>query len=168
MIKFSTRVLKFAEQGEKTGWSYIQITKSQANSLISGQKRSFRVKGFIDSHPIKKTALLPMGDGHFILPFNAVIRKATGKNVGDTVTVKLEVDETPLKISADLLKCLKDDPKANAFFKSLPKSHQHYFSKWIEGAKTAHTKTKRITMALMAFESGQGFSEMMKANKKYL
>jgi uncharacterized protein YdeI (YjbR/CyaY-like superfamily) len=106
-----------------------------------------------------------MGEGNFILPFNASIRKATGKKAGDVVTVKVEVDESQLKISADLIRCLKDDPKAYAFFKKLPPSHQHYFSKWIEGAKTPATKTKRITMTLIAFESGQGYSEMMRANK---
>lgn len=165
MIKFTTKILKFAEQGEKTGWSYIQFTKAQAEKLKPGFKKSFRIKGHIDHHPIQKTALLPMGEGHFILPFNAVLRKATGKDAGDTVTVSVEADDSSLKLSADLLRCLKDDPKAHAFFKTLPKGHQQYFSKWIESAKTAHTKTKRITMSLIAFESGQGYSEMMKANK---
>jgi len=106
-----------------------------------------------------------MGEGNFILPFNASIRKATGKKAGDIVRIKFEVDESQLKISADLLRCLKDDPKAYAFFRKLPPSHQRYFSRWIEDAKTPATKTKRITMALIAFESGQGYSEMMRANK---
>lgn len=165
MIKFSTKVLKFAEQGEKTGWMYIEISKAKANKLKPDNRKSFRVKGYIDEYAIQKTALLPMGEGNFILPFNASIRKATGKKAGDTVTIRFEVDERQLKISADLLRCLKDDPKAFAFFKKLPPSHQQYFSKWIEGAKTTATKTKRITMALIAFESGQGYSEMMRANK---
>ena len=165
MIEFSTKVLKFAEQGEKTGWMYIEIPKAKASKLKADNRKSFRIKGHIDGHAIQKTALLPMGEGNFILPFNASIRKATGKKAGDVVTVKVEVDESQLKISADLIRCLKDDPKAYAFFKKLPPSHQHYFSKWIEGAKTPATKTKRITMTLIAFESGQGYSEMMRANK---
>lgn len=164
MIAFSTKVLKFGDQGEKT-LMYIEIPKATANKLKPGNKKSFRVKGSIDGHAIQKTALLPMGEGNFILPFNASIRKATGKKVGDTVSVKFEVDESQLKLSADLLRCLKDDPKAYAFFKKLPPSHQHYFSRWIEDAKTSATKTKRITMALIAFESGQGYGEMMRSNK---
>jgi len=165
MIEFSTRVLRFNEHGEKTGWMYLEIPKAKANKLKPDNRKSFRVKGYIDRHAIHKTALLPMGEGDFILPFNASLRRATGKKTGDTVTLKIEVDESRLAISADLLRCLKDDPKAFAFFKKLPPSHQHYFSKWIESAKTPATKTKRITMALIAFESGQGYSEMMRANK---
>lgn len=165
MVEFSAKILKFAEQGEKTGWMYIEIPKAKANKLKADNRKSFRVKGHIDGHRIQKTALLPMGEGNFILPFNASLRKATGKKVGDTVAIKFELDERQLKISSDLLRCLNDDPKAFAFFKKLPPSHQHYFSKWIESAKTSATKTKRITMALIAFESGQGYSEMMRTNK---
>jgi len=166
MVRFPAKILKFAEKGEKTGWSYIQIGKAYANKLNAGCKKSFRIKGFLDSHPIHKTAILPMGEGNFILPFNASIRKGTGKNSGDTIMVNIELDERPLRLSVDFLRCLKDDPKAYAFFKTLPKSHQNYFSKWIESAKTSHTKTKRITLALIAFESRQGFSEMMRENKR--
>lgn len=166
MVEFSAKILKFAGQGEKTGWTYIEIPKAKANKLKADNRKSFRVKGTIAGFAVEKTALLPVGEGNFILPFNASLRKTTGKKVGDTVAVKFELDERQLKISTDLLQCLKDDPKAFAFFKKLPPSHQHYFSKWIESAKTSATKTKRITMSLIAFESEQGYSEMMRANKR--
>ena len=47
--------------------------------LKSNNKKSFRVKGLLDKHTIKQVAVMPMGDGTFILPLNADIRKATGK-----------------------------------------------------------------------------------------
>lgn len=165
MITFSTRILKFDKQGEKTGWCYITISQSKASQLKPGCKVSFRIKGLLDHHPIEKTALLPMGSGSFILPINGAMRKAVGKNEGDTLSVKIELDERPLILSSDFIKCLKDDTRAYDFFKTLPKSHQAYFSKWIESAKTISTKTKRITMALIALGSGQGYPEMMRANK---
>jgi hypothetical protein len=165
MIRYSTRIQKFQKQGEKTGWSYIQISAAQAKKLKPGCHVSFRVKGKIDDHHIEKTALLPMGDGTFILPMNAAIRKAIRKQAGDKISVVLEVDERQLTISADFLRCLKDEPNALEFFRSLPKGHQNYFGKWIDSAKTLPTKTKRITMAVIALASGQGFPEMMRANK---
>jgi hypothetical protein len=165
MITFSTRILKFQNKGEKTGWSYIEISKRYAQQLKPDSKVSFRVKGMLDQHTIQKTALLPMGDGNFILPVNGTIRKAIGKQAGDALKVKLELDERALILSSEFIKCLKDEPGAYEFFKSLPKSHQQYFSKWIESAKTIQTKTKRITMAVIALSSGQGYSEMMRANK---
>jgi len=165
MITFTARILKFQKKGEKTGWSYIEISKRQAQQLKPDSKVSFRTKGFLDVLPIQKAALLPMGDGNFILPINGTMRKALGKKEGDTVKVQLELDESALKLNAEFIKCLKDEPGAYDFFKMLPKSHQNYFSKWIESAKTIQTKTKRITMAVIALGSGQGYSEMIRANK---
>jgi hypothetical protein len=165
MISFSTKIQRFGKQGEKTGWSYIEINERQAEKLNPGFKKSFRVKGMLDNYAIEKTAVLPMGEGNFILPMNATLRKATGKQAGDKINVQLALDERAIVLSATFVKCLKDDARAFEFFKSLPKSHQNYFSKWIESAKTAQTKTKRITMALIALGSGQGYNEMMRANK---
>jgi uncharacterized protein YdeI (YjbR/CyaY-like superfamily) len=106
-----------------------------------------------------------MGEGDFILPLNGTMRKAVGKKEGDALKVKIELDERPLALSSDFVTCLKDDPRAYDFFKTLPKSHQVYFSKWIESAKTISTKTKRITMAVIALGLGQGYPEMIRANK---
>lgn len=166
MITFSTKILKFAKNGEKTGWSYIIITGGQAEKLNPGCKKSFRIRGLLDHHKIQRAALLPMGDGDFILPMNSSIRKGTGKNVGDTVKVQVELDERSIPLSADFIACLKDDARAYDFFKTLPRGHQNYFSKWIDSAKTISTKTKRITMAVIALASAQGFGEMIRANKK--
>ncbi|MBL7870276.1 MAG: DUF1905 domain-containing protein [Cyclobacteriaceae bacterium] len=165
MIQFTTTLHKFGKQGEKTGWTYFEISTKQANQLKPNCKVSFRVKGSIDSFTFQKTALLPMGDGKFIMPFNAAMRKATGKKLGDKIKVVLEADDRKLEISADLMKCLKEDPIAMDFFSSLPKSHQNYYSKWIESAKTKQTKTKRIVVSLIAFAKKQSYSEMMRGYK---
>jgi hypothetical protein len=166
MITFSTTIQRFDKQGEKTGWTYIEISASQAQKLKPNTKVSFRVKGKIDDFEIEKIALLPMGNGKFIMPLNATLRKGIRKNHGDKLKVTLEVDEREIQLSRDLIKCLKDDPLAYDFFKALTKGHQQYFSKWIESAKTAQTKTKRIVMAVTALAQKQGFPEMIRANKK--
>ena len=165
MIHFKARIEKFQQKGEKTGWSYVAIGKDLAEELKPGYRVSFRVKGQLDNLPIEKTALLPMGDGTYILPINGAIRKALKKEAGDTINISLEYDKRPLTVSSDFIKCLKDDARAYDFFKSLPKGHQNYFSKWIDTAKTDSTRTKRITMAVIALGSGQGFPEMIRANK---
>lgn len=166
MVDFITTIRKFGKLGEKTGWSYILITEKQAEQLNPGCKKTFRVKGQLDDFKFERTAILPMGNGEFILPMNATIRKGTGKKVGDKINVTLDLDPRPLKPSADFMKCLKDDNRAYDFFKTLPKGHQNYFTNWIESAKTLPTKTKRITMALIGLGIGQGFGEMIRANKK--
>ena len=165
MIKFNTTILKFAKQGEKTGWSYIEISAKLANQLKPGSKVSYRVKGKLDSFSIKQVSLLPMGEGAFIIPFNATMRKGTVKKAGDKLTVLLEVDEAKFILSPDLMACLADEPASLQFFRSLPGSHQKYFSKWIESAKTSQTKAKRIAMAMNTFSRQKGFAEMLREGK---
>jgi hypothetical protein len=157
--------LKFDKQGEKTGWSYIEISAKLASQLKPDCNVSFRVKGTLDSYAIKQVSLLPMGNGNFIMPFNASMRTGTGKKAGDKLVVTLEADEAKFVLSPDLMACLKDEPTSLKFFKSLPGSHQRYFSKWIESTKTPATKAKRIAMTLIAFSKRQGYGEMMRENK---
>lgn len=166
MVQFTTTILQFAQQGEKTGWTYITVPAKIAQELKAGNKKSFRVKGKLDTHAIKATALLPMGEGNFIMPLNAAIRKAIGKRKGALIKVQLTADDKPLVICPELLDCLADEPKALGAFNKMPKSFQNYYSKWIESAKTAATKTKRIAMAVSSLEKGMNFSEMLRAAKK--
>ncbi len=162
MIKFTTTIQRFDKKGEKTGWQFVEISAAQAKKL-KDSKVSFRVKGKLDAIAIQKTALLPMGDGQFILPVNATHRKALGKKHGDKITIQLELDERKLPLSADLMTCLQEDPDALKFFQSLPPSHQSYYSKWIESAKTSATRAKRIVISINAFSKKQTYGEMMRA-----
>ena len=166
MVQFTTTILRFKEQGEKTGWSYINIPQKIAQELKPGNKKSFRVKGKLDNYAIKGVALMPMGGGEFIMPINATMRKAIGKRGGDKLNVQLTEDKKLPELSADLLECLADEPAAKEFFDSLPHSHRLYFSRWIESAKTAPTKAKRIAQAVSALAKKWGFSEMVRTNKK--
>jgi len=162
MIEFTTTVQRFDKKGEKTGWTYIEISASQANKIKPGYKVGFRVKGSLDNFEFEKVAILPMGNGSFILPINAKMRKATGKKQGDKLKVQMEYDERRPSLSRDLMTCLKEDPEALKFFKSLPGSHQLYFSKCVESAKTAQTKTKRLVTCMTAFGKKLSYSEMMR------
>jgi hypothetical protein len=166
MVQFTTTILQFAKQGEKTGWTYISIPEKIAQQLKPGNKKSFRVKGKLDTYAIKAVALLPMGGGDFIMAVNAAMRKGIGKRKGATVKVQLLADDKPPELNRELMECLADEPVALAFFNSIPKSFQHYFSKWIESAKTDPTKTKRIAMAVSALARKMNFPEMIRAQKK--
>jgi hypothetical protein len=162
MLTFTAILQKFDKKGEKTGWTYLEIPAHLAQELNPDTKTSYRVKGHLDEFPIKLVALLPMGDGGFIMPVNADMRKGIYKKEGASVKVAIEVDTDPLPLSADLLDCLADEPAALAFFNTLPKGHQNYYSKWIEDAKTTETKTKRITQAVKGLAMGLGYGEMIR------
>jgi hypothetical protein len=162
LVKFKAELLRFGEQGEKTGWTYFVVPAKLAKKIKPGFKRSFRVKGKLDAHPIKAVAILPMGEGDFIMPMNAALRKATRKRHGDTITVQLQEDKSEFVFDADLMLCLEDEPAALKHFKTLTGSHQRYFSKWIQSAKTDATKAKRIAMAVNALSRKMGYPEMLR------
>ena len=82
--------------------------------------------------------------------------------------VKVEVDSQSPKISKELLACLADEPKALKVFNEFSPSHKLYFSKWIDGAKTEPTKTKRIAQAVSALSRGLDFGQMMRALRENL
>ena len=165
IIKLETKLLKFDKQGDKTGWTYIEVSASIASQLKPGNKKIFQVKGQIDNHKIAGVSLLPMGEGDFIMPVNAAMRKAIGKIQGAKVVVQLEEDKKEYEFNEDFIACLQDDPAAFSFFNSLPGSHQRYFSKWIDSAKTVQTKTKRIAMSVSALAKKWGYPEMIRASK---
>ena len=166
MIHFKTIIKRFDKQGEKTGWTFIEISAKQAEVINPGVRTSYRVKGRLDNYAIEKVAIMPMGGGGFIMPLNATIRKGIRKQKDAMVEVYLELDKEPIKIDPEFLDCLNDEPKALNTFQQFPKGHQNYFSKWIESAKTEQTKAKRIAMAINALAKGWGFPEMLRANKK--
>lgn len=166
VISFSPVIQKFKEKGEKSGWTYILVPERIASKLSPKTKVSFRVKGKIDNHAVRQVALLPMGEGDFIIPLNLNMRKHIKKAVGDKVSVALEIDKSEFVFSGDFMACLKDEPKAMANFKKQPPSHQKYFSKWIESAKTDQTKVKRITQSVQGLAMGLNYGEMIRYFKE--
>ncbi|AQG78166.1 YdeI/OmpD-associated family protein [Spirosoma montaniterrae] len=171
MIQFTALLQKFDQKGEKTGWTYIEIPAYVTDALSPGRRTSFRVKGQLDNLAIRLVALLPMGkngdsDAAFIMPINADMRRSIRKEAGVSVQVELAIDTDPLPVSDDLLACLADEPAALAFFQTLPKSHQVYYSNWVEEAKSIDTKTKRIAQAVTGMAMGLGYGEMIRYFRK--
>ena len=162
MVSFTAVLQKFDKKGEKTGWTYLEIPAEMAQKIKENTRISFRVKGKIDEFPIKLVALIPMGEGDFILPINAQMRKGIRKAEGASVLLSLEEDQEELSISSELLICLEDEPAASKAFHAMPKSHQFYYSKWIEAAKTIETKSKRISMTVQSLAMGMDYGQMLR------
>jgi hypothetical protein len=162
MVSFIAILEKFAKKGEKTGWTYFEIPAKIAKKINPGQKKAFFVKGKIDSYAIKRVSILPMGEGNFIMPVNAAMRKGIKKPIGEKIVVKLQEDRSDFIFNEDFLSCLKEDKQAKTFFDSLPGSHQKYYSKWIDSAKTDATKAKRIAQSINGFKMKLGYGEMLR------
>lgn len=166
MVEFTATIKKFKDQGEKTGWTYIDIPAAIAQKLNPNNKKGFRVKGKLDNYQFSMIALLPMGGGNFIMALNASMRKGMKKQKGATVNVKMEVDSNEIRPPEELIECLQDEPDALKYFYSLTKGHQNYFTNWINSAKTDPTKAKRIAATLNALNKQWDFGQMLRAMKK--
>ena len=167
MVEFTTLILQFAEQGEKTGWSYIEIPADIAQQMKPGNKKSFRVKGMLDAFAVSGMALMPMGEGNFIMALKADVRKAIHKNAGAMLHVKLEPDDDyKVEMPDDLKECFEFEPEANDFFNSLAKSHREYFLKWINDAKTNETRAKRIINTVNAMLRKWDYGRMIREMRK--
>jgi hypothetical protein len=163
MIQFNAIIEKFGKQGEKTGWTYFLIPAEIAEKLNKGVKKSYRVKGFLDQTAIEGVAIIPMGEGDFILPLNATLRKQIKKKKNDELLVKLSVDKAVYELNADMMDCLQEEKEAFDYFMTFPRSHQNYYSKWVESAKTDTTKAKRIAKIIRAMLLKQSYAEMIRS-----
>lgn len=125
----------------KIQWNVFYFPESAMNCF--GSKGNIPVKITVDGYPFDHT-LLPSRNGHYLV-YNEFIRRAIGKEIGDSVHVVLEKDEgkRALSIPAYLETILKDSGVLEVFLKQPDYLKREQINK-IELAIKEETKANRI------------------------
>jgi hypothetical protein len=105
-------------------------------------------------------SLVKMGSTCHIVPVLKQIRESLNKTAGDKIHVVVELDEEERKIelAADALAALRKAPESQAMWTKLSFTHQREFHQWIESAKRAETRSRRIEQMVEKLAAGEKLS----------
>lgn len=130
----------------KGGWTFAAIPE------IAQDKHAWfgwvKVKGSIDGYEISNYHLMPLGNGTLFLPVKAQIRKAIGKNEGDTVHLILFSQDLPPVSESDFYTCLNEEPMALVHFNKLEPTEQKKIVDWIFSVKNDDLRVERIGQSI--------------------
>lgn len=151
---FKTRLLRPAEPGEGDTWAFLVLPKDASNRLPRRGRTS--VAGTLNGHPFQAT-LDPDGQLSHWLKVNEELRKAAGANIGEMVTVQISpADPEPEpRLPDDLLEALAASPSARAAWEDTTTIARLDWIHWIESAKQAKTRKRRVNNACDMLSSGK-------------
>jgi hypothetical protein len=125
------------------GWHFIDVPFNTMEAY--GMASRIPVYATIDRLAFR-TSLLPGAEGHYMV-INEVMREATGKGLGDMITVELDVDDRPREVTVpvDIQQALHKDKDAMERYTALSYSHRKRYIEWVEGAKKTETRARRVS-----------------------
>lgn len=111
-------------------------------------KGAIPVKGTIDGHAFLQN--LVKYSGKWRLYLNTPMRKAAGKDVGDTAVFELSFDPEPrvTDMPAALQTALNKNKKAKAAFEQLSPSYRKEIMRYINNLKTEESVNRNVAKAI--------------------
>ena len=146
MAKFEFDATLVRPEGVGT-WTYVDIPLEITQEL--GARGQIKLMGSIDGHPFR-TSARPHGDSSHYIVVNRAIRDTIQAKQGDVVHVVMERDVAPrtVEIPADFAETMEANQKLSKSFESLSYTHKKEFVDWVESAKKAETRKRRIVKSL--------------------
>lgn len=141
--QFDAILLRPAKPGKGEAWTFLVLPKSASAPLPRRGRTT--VEGSLNGQPFQAT-LEPDGQLSHWLKVPEALRKASGAEVGDTVTVVIRpLNEEPNpEVPADLQEALDASPEARATWEATTNLARLDWIHWIESPKTAKTRQKRV------------------------
>ena len=103
-----------------------------------------------------RTSVASMG-GAYLFGVSADVRQRAGVAAGDEVDVDIELDTASREVTvpADLSAAIDGDAEARRFFDGLSYTHRRWYVDWIESAKKAETRERRVGQAVVKLREGR-------------
>jgi hypothetical protein len=154
-VKFTALI----EQKEGLDAAYIRFPYDVVK--LYGIKGRVAVKAIFDEQVSYRGSLVKMGTPCHILGITKEIRTQLGKSPGDTIKVVIEHDLEirEIVIPEDVKTLLVEHPRARKFFESLSYTDRKEYIRWIETAKQAETRARRIVIFIGKLKEKKKFME---------
>lgn len=129
------------------------LTDEEVTVLGGGKRAAVRVRVGDREAQLR---LAVMG-GENLIGMSKATRAELGVDIGDELTVAITLDEAPREVTVpdELLAALSSDSAARATFDALPYTARKEFTDWVDGAKRAETRAKRVDETLAMLREGR-------------
>jgi hypothetical protein len=133
--------------------SGIVVPEEIVQALGAGKRPAVKVT--VKGHTYRSTVSTMAGE--FRIPISAENRESAGVAAGDEVDIDLELDTAPREVVVppDFDLALTGDAEAKRFYDGLSTTHKKAYVLWIEGAKKAETRERRVAEAVTMLRNGQ-------------
>jgi len=151
---FKTKLLRPANPGSDGSWAFLVLPKAASDALPRRGRTS--VEGSINGHPFQAT-LDPDGQLSHWLKVDKELQEAAKAVIGDMVQLEVSpADPEPEpQLPDDLRTALAAAPAAKAMWDDTTTIARLDWIHWIESAKQAKTRQRRIDNACDMLASGK-------------
>jgi hypothetical protein len=152
--RFEAKLLRPASETNPNGWTFLHLPQSASDSLPS--RGQVAVEALIGKVRFL-VVVQPNGHGGHWLKIDEDLRTVMGVNVGDLLCVEI----VPSKqwpepdVPAELEAALADLPRANSVWLDITAAARTDWVFWIDSAKKAKTRLKRIETACDMLANGK-------------
>lgn len=152
--RFEAELLRPAKAGEACAWTFLLLPKDVSDKLPRRGRTT--VEGTLNGHPFQAT-LEPDGQLSHWLKVDKELSEASGVQAGDVVSLAIApVEQEPEpEVPADLHEALAASPEARAVWDDTTTLARLDWIHWIESAKQAKTRQRRIDNACDMLASGK-------------
>ena len=151
---FEATLLSPANPGTGERWAFLILPKSASDRLP--RRGRITVNGSLNGHAFQAT-LEPDGQLSHWLRVDEALQKAAGVQAGETVAVRIDpvAHEPEPALPSDLRDALAACPDAQAVWDDTTTLARVDWIHWIESAKQAKTRQKRVDEACDKLGGGQ-------------